>query len=322
MKANNQAKPALADRLGRVARERAENEARHIPWQRLLEARNQYIDWHEFYFWVRSIVESEDRIPEWLAEILNERCPGFIASEKECPHAAQDKPLPLRFEDWIDNHVFGFTKQEGWFNAISFYAVREPRYQRAEVFWSESVKQWGVAKPSQYPSFDEWKDRAAMCDDTAHLLPEVRKARASARLVARERLTDAVSRYIEWEAFACWVSPALERTTLPAAVTRELGTRCPGFLEVRSVQDSDCRGETREWDQLMGWVVEHYFEEANAEGWLDAILVQAQSHPRAIRTMEYADHCEELWASQWPEPYPSFAQWRKDADSYIEAPAG
>ena len=41
------------------------------------EARNQYIDWQEFYLWVRSILEVEDRIPDWLVEILNDRCPGI-----------------------------------------------------------------------------------------------------------------------------------------------------------------------------------------------------------------------------------------------------
>jgi len=35
--------------LHRAARERADNEARHVPWQRLLEARNHYIDWHAFW---------------------------------------------------------------------------------------------------------------------------------------------------------------------------------------------------------------------------------------------------------------------------------
>ena len=163
-------------RLQRAARERADDEARRIPWQRLFEARNQYIDWQEFSLWVRSILEVENRIPDWLAEILDDRVPGFLESEKQLtPKAAKGRPLPLRLEDWIDDHVFGIAKQEGWFNAIAFYAIREPRYQRAEVCWSECVERWKKAKPIQYPSFDEWKDAAAHCDDTAHLLPEVRR---------------------------------------------------------------------------------------------------------------------------------------------------
>ena len=67
-----------AAQLQRAARERADDQARRIPWQRLYDARNQYIDWQEFNLWARSILEVEGRIPDWLAEILNDRCPGFL----------------------------------------------------------------------------------------------------------------------------------------------------------------------------------------------------------------------------------------------------
>jgi hypothetical protein len=39
----------------------------------------------------------------------------------------------------------------------------------------------------------------------------------------------------------------------------------------------------------MAWIVDHFFRDAHNEGWFDAILTQARNHPRAIRTMEYAD---------------------------------
>ena len=66
----------------RAARERADGEARRIPWQRLYDARNQYVDWQEFYLWARSILDIENRIPEWLGGILNDRCPGFFQCER------------------------------------------------------------------------------------------------------------------------------------------------------------------------------------------------------------------------------------------------
>src|SRR5208283_638521 len=117
--------------LQRAARERADDQARRIPWQRLYDARNQYIDWQEFYLWVRSIMEVENRIPNWLVETLNTPCPGFLENEnRQLLKAAQKRPLPLRLEDWIDDYIFGFAKQEGWFNAITYYAMRDPRYQR------------------------------------------------------------------------------------------------------------------------------------------------------------------------------------------------
>ncbi len=68
----------------------------------------------------------------------------------------------------------------------------------------------------------------------------------------------------------------------------------------------------------MPWIADHYFQDAKTEGWFDAILVQARTHPRAIRTMEYADHCDEVWSSAMPEPYPPFEDWRREADSFVD----
>jgi hypothetical protein len=176
--------PKSADRLQRFARERADDEARRIPWQRLYDARNQYLDWQEFQLWVRSILEVENEIPNWLVEVLNTSCPGFLESEKRLmPKGAKNRSLPIRLEDWIDNHVFAFARQEGWLNALIYYAVRDPRYQRAEVCWSECVEKWKKAKPIRYPLFDEWKGEAAQCDETAHLTAGERKASASAKFV-------------------------------------------------------------------------------------------------------------------------------------------
>ncbi|MGC1653056.1 MAG: hypothetical protein WA722_09600, partial [Candidatus Sulfotelmatobacter sp.] len=69
---------------------------------------------------------------------------------------------------------------------------------------------------------------------------------------------------------------------------------------------------------LMSWIADQYFQDAKTEGWFDAILVQARIHPRAIRTMEYADHCDEVWSSAMPEPYPPFEDWRREADSFVD----
>jgi hypothetical protein len=307
--------------LQRRARERADEQARRIPWQRLLEVRNQYIDWQEFYLWVRSILEVEGRSPDWLTEVLNARCPGFLESESQVScMEAQERPIYLRLEDWIDDHVFGFAKQEGWFNAVTFYAVREKRYQRAQVCWSESVEQWRKARPVRYPSFEEWKSAAAQCDDTAHLVPEARAARESSKRVTEEQLAEAVARYIDWEAFAYWVRPAVERLEqLPAEVAGELEQRCPGFLDVyRDARMSAPSGTVEPWPQMMRWIADHCFHEAKTQGWCDAILSAAQIHPRAIRTQEYCDHCDEIWSSGLPVPYPSFEDWRCEADAYVD----
>jgi hypothetical protein len=308
-------------RLQQAARERADDEARRIPWQRLLDVRNQYIDWQEFYLWVRSILEVEDRIPDWLVEILKTRVPGFLETERALtPKAVKTRPLHFRLEDWIDENIFSFAKQEGSFFAITYYAVRDPRYQRAEVCWSECTEKWQKAKPIKYPSFEEWKALAAQCDETAHLTARERHARASSKLVHPDRLCEAVARYIDWEAFAYWARPALERESqLPAEVASILERRCPGFLNASiKAKQRDSGGDSQALQRLMLWTADHFFPDAQTEGWFDAILVHVRSHPRAIRTMEYADHFDELWSSELPNPYPPFEDWRRDADLYVD----
>ena len=99
-----------------------------------------------------------------------------------------------------------------------------------------------------------------------------------------------------------------------------LERRCPGFLDAGLKAHATGFGKriAQDWQRLMLWIADHFFQDAQTEGWFDAILIQVRSHPRAIRTMEYADHCDELWSSELPSPYPSFEDWRRDADSYVD----
>lgn len=320
-KSNSQSARDSTARLQRAARERADEQARRIPWQRLQQARNQYIEWQEFNLWARSILEIEKHIPYSLTEILHSRCPGFLETTKALSQkAVKARPLAIRLEDWIDVHVFGFAKQEGWFAAITYYAVRDTRYQRAEVCWSECVGKWKKAKPTHYPSFDEWKTMAAQCDESARLTAKERKVRASARLVDPARFSKTVARYMDCEALACWARHALEtKSELPPEVVRELEHGCPGYLEVElQARAQSSKGGTEACERLMLWIADHLFQDAKAEGWFDAVLTQVRSHPRAIRTMEFSDYCGETWGPKLPDPYPSFEEWRRNADSYVD----
>jgi hypothetical protein len=304
-------------RLSRLARERADEQARRIPWRRLDETRKRYIEWQEFCLWVRAIVEAEDAMPDWLSLVVEQRCPGFLRAQNG---NASSRLLGLRLEDWIDEHMFCFARDEGWFNALQFYAVRDPRYQQAEVCWSECVKKWLQAKPIRYPSFEEWQALASTCDETAHLVPEQQRTQASTKLVDRHRLAEAVAQYIEWEALAYWAAPALEsEEPLPDVVRKEFEQRCPGFLSPAETSRATKR-KANSWEELMAWVADQFFADAKTEGWIDAILIGVRRHPRAIRTMEYADRGDESRGSDVPVPYPSFDDWRNAADSHVEVP--
>src|SRR5260370_22278078 len=104
-------------------------------------------------------------------------------------------------------------------------------------------------------------------------------------------------------------------------VAAELRCRCPGFVEAFAHEKKlSFRSRAHSWDRLMTWIAGHFFRDAQNEGWFDVILTQARNHPRAIRTMEYADDCDEAGRLHAPKSYLSFQEWRKQADSYL-APA-
>src|SRR5437899_459892 len=67
----------LERRVGHAARLTAEREAARIPWQRLHEAREKYVEWEAFALWVRAIEEAERDFPEWLAKVVDKRSRGF-----------------------------------------------------------------------------------------------------------------------------------------------------------------------------------------------------------------------------------------------------
>ena len=38
----------------------------------------------------------------------------------------------------------------------------------------------------------------------------------------------------------------------------------------------------------------------------------------AVRAIEFADHCDDLWGRELPGPYPPFEKWRKEADAFVD----
>ena len=75
----------------------------------------------------------------WLREVLDDRCPGFLENaDRTAEGSASTRPLHFCLEDWIEHKVFGSAKRDNWFNAVAYYAIRDPRYQRAEVCWAKA----------------------------------------------------------------------------------------------------------------------------------------------------------------------------------------
>ena len=109
----------LETQVAGKARQMAEREAR-VPWPQLQEAREKFVAWEAFAFWVRAIENAAGEFPEFLAEAVEKRCPGF--SEFVVKHKQEHPDSPPFFwyhlERWINERIFGEAWREGWMNAV------------------------------------------------------------------------------------------------------------------------------------------------------------------------------------------------------------
>jgi hypothetical protein len=72
------------------------------------------------------------------------------------------------------------------------------------------------------------------------------------------------------------------------------------------------------WDQFWTRLRHLHFQEAEAQGWLDAVVYTAELHPRRTKVIDYFSL---YWSDHWPKrklaSYPPFEFWRREAESYI-----
>jgi len=306
--------------LQEIARREAARQARRIPWRRLLEARMTFVDWEVFTFWVRSIIDSEGATPNWLAKTIEQRCPGFHAYEKHhCEKLSEEESLlDLRLSGWVRNHIFSDARREGCFDAITFHAFRDPRFNRAWTYWEQCKKEWKRSRPKRYPSFEEWARAAEDCEDRSRAGQEMRHATEAARLAGAYVVAEAVSRFMDWEALVHWIRTPIEADVkLPQVIVRKMRKSYPGLSErYKEFRDLHLEGRLL-WRQLITWGETRFFHEAKAGGLFDVVTFEARRHPRSVRTVKYWIDWDEQWSNARPASYPSLAAWRKAADNYF-----
>jgi len=313
-----------------MARREADRHARRIPWQRLLEARQQYIEWNAFSLWARAIAVAEGQVPAWLAKVLEEHCPGLLESDRTSEITHQDPPLYRRILEWFESNALAQAKDEGWLRAVTFYAVRDPVYVRDCAYWQHCEAQWKRQRPSAYPSFEEWRRSSEQSTDEVldafEMADDKRRIIKASRAAGPERLAAAVAQYMEWEAFTYWLRSLLESDVkFPDAVERELQRRCPGFRECDEVLRSTLSPDdyTRRWKALLEWGENRFFSKMQQEGRFHAVVYEARAHPRSVRTIDYwVFYWDEHWSSRPLDVYPSFQEWRCAAGDFVVGAGG
>src|SRR6516162_7564946 len=200
----------LERRVGQAARLTAEREAARIPWPQLQDARENYVAWEAFALWVRAIENAAGDFPEFLAEAVEKRCPGF--SEVVVKHKQEHPDSPPFFwyylQRWINERIFGDAWREGWMNAVGYYSARNLASLRNHAYWDYCERQWRHAKPATYPSFRELVNASERCTDRVlddyGMREEKRRLIKLSRQVGTRVLRNTVTRYVDWGVFSYW----------------------------------------------------------------------------------------------------------------------
>jgi hypothetical protein len=311
-------------RASEAARAQADREAALIPWPRLFQARRQYIRWQAYTLWVRAIEETEGESPPWLREAVERRARGYLRYAVEY---TRHHPYPLRpnaawrlLELWVSEHIFRKQCAEAWMNAVGYYAVKDLASLRDDVYSEWCIENWKQHKPRSYPTFAAWRraseqvpdeilDQVEMRDDRRELIKCMTRIRPRA-------LELAVEKHVHWQVFALWARSALEELPqLPRGVERELQLKCPAFRK----QFTSARHRPA-FEALIQWIEKRYFTRARREGWLDALVYEADLHPRRQRAKDYWIDWENQWTLAGRHGYPPFSAWTRALDRYTFEP--
>ena len=98
---------------------------------------SDYLDWEALAYWVRAVMGAHRGMPRMVAELLRGECPGFLEHLK-AEGARLEDPTTVwrRLIAWVDDHVFGSAKAEGWFEAITFFARSSLHADRTVAYWA------------------------------------------------------------------------------------------------------------------------------------------------------------------------------------------
>lgn len=136
-----------------------------LPDDRFAALVDEYIEWEAFAFWVRAVVESAGEVPADLADVLQQRCPGFLDRVRggEGTRGAEHSTWLWReLLAWIEANIFGEPKAASCLDELRGAARTHVRGERIAAYWADCSSRWRTRAPDPSPTFDEW---LSMADD-------------------------------------------------------------------------------------------------------------------------------------------------------------
>ena len=140
-------------------------------------------------------------------------------------------------------------------------------------------------------------------------------AEDESRLVARDLLDEAITKFLEWRAFAYWLRLYVETAgSVSDSLAAILQERCPGFLDYAAAYGRRHPGDQEFlWLRFLEWTDEKLFQTPIAEGWRHALGYYAMRDPRMDQLRAHWKRSRRAWKLQPPAVLPSFESWRASA---------
>jgi hypothetical protein len=223
----------------------------------------------------------------------------------------------LRLLDWVHSDHFIVPQQQGWLDALRWYAAGDPLVRKAWFLWHQQEDQRRAREPVMARSYPEWRAALEVCPEFVEPGSPQEEALRLISAVNPKRFRLAIENYIDACAFVLWVR-AIESATeaVPAFVQKAVHNRWPDCdIPPGSSEDSEF------WRQLLAWVERRLFADAISEDWLPALRFSAEEDLHYQRILAYCLDCEERWIERPLARYPGFTQWVSKAENYIEPAA-
>ncbi|MBY0502672.1 MAG: hypothetical protein K2X03_02100 [Bryobacteraceae bacterium] len=303
--------------LRRDVKQQARQRALIAPWHRIEEASALYVDGLVFSLWIRAVCSVCPRVPSSIQTMLESKCAGFL---DEAHEVWQEGHVAVwrRLKEWIECQRFADAKQEGWFEAVLYYAYLDLRTEQTWLHWDSTMELWQNQPPARVPTFETWQreivTHAAALDRTD--LKGV--ALQQETQVERKVLAAAADALIEARARALWIACCCKPgRVLPNCVTEELAQSIPSLA-----------GAPLAWSrslfiQVVRRAAAPWIVRGRSGRWSTALWYDVVNHPRYHRIVHYFHKCEdERLASGSQHSTSTFADWLRAADGFCLLTSG
>lgn len=130
--------------------------SRRVSPRTLNQTVDRYVEWLVFAYWVHTVLDWEDGLPDPVKRELQRRCPGFLETVVMSDGSeGTDAEVYLdRLLRWMEEQTFTRPCEEGWWPVLVYQARLHPRRQRLQDVWRHHQRI--RLNRQQSPSFEEW----------------------------------------------------------------------------------------------------------------------------------------------------------------------